>query len=31
MKQEEEANKKHVNVICICVQDSMFLGSEAIN
>ena len=31
MKQEEEANKKNVNLICICIQDRVFQGSEAIN
>lgn len=29
MKQEEDANKKDINLICI--QNRMFLGSESIN
>lgn len=31
MKQEVEVNKNHVNLICLCIQDRMFLGSNAIN
>lgn len=31
MKQEEEANKKLINLIGICIQDRMLLDSEALN